>query len=117
MNERREARWTTKQQVKLEKRHKDIRREYEYREAKIRKKRDASEKALYARLFLSLVGQINMAICPAEGKWLSLGVLDIYGFEIFEASAASTVGLVRLGSLGSQYPDVRFIHLCNHPSL
>ena len=50
MNERREARWTTKQQVKLEKRHKDIRREYEYREAKIRKKRDASEKELYARL-------------------------------------------------------------------
>ena len=62
----------------------------------------ALAKALYARLFLSLVGQINMAICPAEGKWLSLGVLDIYGFEIFEASAASAVGLVRLGSLGSQ---------------
>ena len=42
---------------------------------------------MYARLFLSLVGQINQAISPAEGKWLTLGVLDIYGFEIFEINS------------------------------
>lgn len=44
--------------------------------------RDALAKALYARLFDFLVAAINAAMAKPAG--LSIGVLDIYGFEIFE---------------------------------
>ena len=44
--------------------------------------RDAVAKALYARLFDFLVVAINAAM--VKDSVLSIGVLDIYGFEIFE---------------------------------
>ncbi|KAK6058115.1 hypothetical protein COOONC_04321, partial [Cooperia oncophora] len=48
--------------------------------------RDAWVKALHARLFDYLVAAVNDAIEVAEGQdtGLSIGILDIYGFEIFE---------------------------------
>lgn len=48
--------------------------------------RDALSKALYDRLFSWLVQRINIAIktdLPEEGTTI-IGLLDIYGFEIFE---------------------------------
>ncbi|XP_076356260.1 myosin 95E isoform X5 [Tachypleus tridentatus] len=47
--------------------------------------RDALCKALYSRLFTWLVNRINENIRAKRiGKRKSLGVLDIYGFEVFE---------------------------------
>uniref|UniRef100_A0A0K0DIN4 Unconventional myosin-Ie n=1 Tax=Angiostrongylus cantonensis TaxID=6313 RepID=A0A0K0DIN4_ANGCA len=48
--------------------------------------RDAWVKAIYARIFDYLVTSVNNAIQVAEGldTSLSIGILDIYGFEIFE---------------------------------
>ena len=47
--------------------------------------RDALCKALYSRLFSWLVQRINDSIrVRCEGKRKSMGVLDIYGFELFE---------------------------------
>lgn len=46
--------------------------------------RDALAKALYDRLFNWLVGRINSAIECHERNLNIIGVLDIYGFEIFE---------------------------------
>ena len=48
--------------------------------------RDALAKALYERLFASIVHQINHALAGHSGeqaKTSVIGVLDIYGFEIF----------------------------------
>ena len=45
--------------------------------------RDALSKALYYRLFDFLVESINRAMMK-EGDELVIGVLDIYGFEIFD---------------------------------
>uniref|UniRef100_A0A667YP54 Osteoclast-stimulating factor 1 n=1 Tax=Myripristis murdjan TaxID=586833 RepID=A0A667YP54_9TELE len=45
--------------------------------------RDALSKALYARLFDYLVDCINKAM-QKEQEELNIGVLDIYGFEIFQ---------------------------------
>eukprot|EP00043_Microstomoeca_roanoka_P013204 m.129196 g.129196 ORF g.129196 m.129196 type:complete len:1070 (+) comp15693_c0_seq1:90-3299(+) len=45
--------------------------------------RDALSKALYARLFDYLVGAVNAAM-QKDKEELSIGVLDIYGFEIFD---------------------------------
>ena len=47
----------------------------------------ALAKATYARLFTSVVGRINRAIEPPGGAELTMGVLDIYGFEIFELNS------------------------------
>uniref|UniRef100_A0A7S3PQ95 Myosin motor domain-containing protein n=1 Tax=Aplanochytrium stocchinoi TaxID=215587 RepID=A0A7S3PQ95_9STRA len=47
------------------------------------KSRDALSKALYARMFQKVVDGINDTI-HTENAELSLGVLDIYGFEIFD---------------------------------
>eukprot|EP00049_Salpingoeca_infusionum_P018370 m.356955 g.356955 ORF g.356955 m.356955 type:complete len:1042 (+) comp17672_c0_seq1:247-3372(+) len=45
--------------------------------------RDALTKALYSRLFDYLVNSINIAMAK-QVEELSIGVLDIYGFEIFD---------------------------------
>eukprot|EP00041_Stephanoeca_diplocostata_P026295 m.705816 g.705816 ORF g.705816 m.705816 type:complete len:1074 (+) comp22930_c0_seq1:209-3430(+) len=45
--------------------------------------RDALSKALYSRLFDFLVNSINVAM-EKQVDELSIGVLDIYGFEIFD---------------------------------
>jgi len=47
--------------------------------------RDALAKAIYERLFQWLVEKINDRLaCKTPGSKLVMGVLDIYGFEIFE---------------------------------
>ncbi|XP_066301041.1 unconventional myosin-Ia-like isoform X2 [Branchiostoma lanceolatum] len=47
--------------------------------------RDAVCKAMYSRLFSWLVGRINDSIkVRTRGKKKVMGVLDIYGFEVFE---------------------------------
>ena len=43
--------------------------------------------ALYARMFTSVVALINDVIAPGKGLSLTMGVLDIYGFEIFEVNS------------------------------
>ncbi|KAF1642936.1 Unconventional myosin-Ia, partial [Eudyptes chrysocome] len=50
--------------------------------------RDALAKNIYSRLFDWLVNRINTSIQVKPGKQRKvMGVLDIYGFEIFQASA------------------------------
>ncbi|CAM9577289.1 unnamed protein product, partial [Hapterophycus canaliculatus] len=47
------------------------------------KSRDAMAKEIYRRLFSWIVDKVNQSIeCATEG--LTMGILDIYGFEIFE---------------------------------
>jgi myosin heavy subunit len=47
--------------------------------------RDAFAKAIYGKLFDWLVSRINDSIRPAEGSKLPfIGVLDIFGFEVFK---------------------------------
>lgn len=46
--------------------------------------RDALAKAIYDRLFNYLVDRINAAMKTNEKEIRHIGVLDIYGFEIFE---------------------------------
>eukprot|EP00026_Physarum_polycephalum_P002600 Phypoly_transcript_02607.p1 GENE.Phypoly_transcript_02607~~Phypoly_transcript_02607.p1 ORF type:complete len:872 (+),score=218.83 Phypoly_transcript_02607:31-2616(+) len=49
--------------------------------------RDALAKALYARLFDWIVEKVNIALGYASThEALTIGVLDIYGFEIFETN-------------------------------
>lgn len=45
--------------------------------------RDALSKALYSRMFDFLVQSVNSAMANREDK-ISIGILDIYGFEIFQ---------------------------------
>eukprot|EP00051_Salpingoeca_urceolata_P021427 m.336285 g.336285 ORF g.336285 m.336285 type:complete len:1061 (+) comp19795_c1_seq2:302-3484(+) len=47
--------------------------------------RDALTKALYSRLFDFLVVTVNRAMAKEHNE-ISIGVLDIYGFEIFESN-------------------------------
>lgn len=53
-------------------------------------RRDAVAKSLYERLFDMIVNRINVALDPEKAETdhtaenLSIGVLDIYGFEVFE---------------------------------
>ncbi|XP_065183961.1 unconventional myosin-Ia-like [Sycon ciliatum] len=50
--------------------------------------RDALAKALYGRMFNWLVHRVNNSIkVTAAGKRKSIGVLDIYGFEIFKLNS------------------------------
>ncbi|KAM4686509.1 unconventional myosin-Ig isoform 2-T2 [Amazona ochrocephala] len=55
--------------------------------------RDACAKAIYERLFCWIVGRINAGIAAREydarvhGKSTVIGVLDIYGFEIFDKNS------------------------------
>ncbi|CAB4008892.1 unconventional myosin-Ie-like isoform X2, partial [Paramuricea clavata] len=45
--------------------------------------RDALAKALYSRIFDYLVKRVNMAM-KTDKEEMNIGILDIYGFEIFE---------------------------------
>ena len=47
-------------------------------------KRDAMAKGLYEALFLWLVAKLNKTIAQQGDVWGFIGVLDIYGFEMFE---------------------------------
>lgn len=50
--------------------------------------RDALAKAIYDRLFSWLVQYINKSLQPTDyKKMLSMGILDIYGFEIFQKNS------------------------------
>ncbi|KAK2710802.1 hypothetical protein QYM36_012099, partial [Artemia franciscana] len=50
--------------------------------------RDALAKAIYGRLFDWLVRKLNESLTKAENqKTLVVGILDIYGFEIFEKNS------------------------------
>eukprot|EP00808_Paulinella_micropora_P008044 g38895.t1 len=50
--------------------------------------RDALSKALYAQLFKDVVIQINKAIaCKDARPRATIGILDIFGFEIFQANS------------------------------
>jgi myosin-1 len=46
--------------------------------------RDALSKEIYSRLFDWIVDRVNKAMAQRSQSSLTLGVLDIYGFEIFE---------------------------------
>ncbi|KAF5286700.1 hypothetical protein FQA39_LY16183 [Lamprigera yunnana] len=47
--------------------------------------RDALAKAIYDRLFTWLVQRLNKSLQPPdERKYVAMGILDIYGFEIFK---------------------------------
>ena len=46
--------------------------------------RDTLAKAIYTRLFDYLVGKINASIRKDNFQGIQIGVLDIYGFEIFQ---------------------------------
>jgi myosin-1 len=47
--------------------------------------RDALAKAVYERMFTWLVKRLNTSLQPKEGQQKEvMGILDIYGFEIFE---------------------------------
>jgi len=46
--------------------------------------RDAFAKATYSRMFNYLVAKINVALGFQNAKYEMLGILDIYGFEIFD---------------------------------
>lgn len=46
--------------------------------------RDALAKGIYSKLFDHLVSFINQTMGMREGKFKTIGILDIYGFEIFD---------------------------------
>eukprot|EP00026_Physarum_polycephalum_P002483 Phypoly_transcript_02490.p1 GENE.Phypoly_transcript_02490~~Phypoly_transcript_02490.p1 ORF type:complete len:810 (+),score=170.22 Phypoly_transcript_02490:150-2579(+) len=49
--------------------------------------RDALAKGIYSRLFDWLVFTINNSMTLQQGKTTSIGILDIYGFEIFQQNS------------------------------
>ncbi|KAK4872802.1 hypothetical protein RN001_014831 [Aquatica leii] len=50
--------------------------------------RDALAKAVYDRLFTWLVQRLNKSLQPHDArKYVAMGILDIYGFEIFERNS------------------------------
>lgn len=54
--------------------------------------RDALAKALYGRLFAWLVSKCNMTVAPAAGvERVSIGILDIFGFESFQHNSFEQV--------------------------
>ena len=54
--------------------------------------RDALAKGVYERLFKWLVGKINQALATGSAQRKTvLGLLDIYGFEIFESNRLGTL--------------------------
>lgn len=53
------------------------------------KARDALAKSIYERMFTWLVHRLNRSLQPSEAssKNVVLGILDIYGFEIFKTNS------------------------------
>ncbi|EIE91065.1 hypothetical protein G6F46_008504 [Rhizopus delemar] len=49
--------------------------------------RDALSKALYERLFEWIVDRVNISLQARSAHQYTIGVLDIYGFEIFEENS------------------------------
>lgn len=49
--------------------------------------RDALAKAIYNNLFDWIVERVNQSLEATEGKDKTIGILDIYGFEIFESNS------------------------------
>ena len=49
--------------------------------------RDALAKALYFNLFDWIVGKLNVSLKPKDQTKNTLGILDIYGFEIFDKNS------------------------------
>lgn len=60
--------------------------------------RDALAKAVYDRLFSWLIQRLNNSLEPEdkEEKYSALGILDIYGFEIFEKNRWDIVSLAKV---------------------
>lgn len=49
--------------------------------------RDALAKAIYSNLFDWIVGRVNKSLKSKQATTNSIGILDIYGFEIFEKNS------------------------------
>uniref|UniRef100_A0A1L8E5D6 Putative myosin class v heavy chain n=1 Tax=Nyssomyia neivai TaxID=330878 RepID=A0A1L8E5D6_9DIPT len=49
--------------------------------------RDAFAKAIYGKIFIKIVDEINKTLYTCEKKQYSIGVLDIFGFENFEINS------------------------------
>lgn len=52
--------------------------------------RDAFAKAIYNNLFEWIVSRVNVSMKPRTAHTQIIGVLDIYGFEIFQVSHTYT---------------------------
>lgn len=50
--------------------------------------RDALSKTIYGKIFDWIVGQVNMMLAPSRDSDFFIGVLDIFGFEIFPKNCA-----------------------------
>jgi myosin-1 len=75
----------TKRETKVSERSKEtITRIHKPEEA--RYARDAWAKTMYARLFDWIIQKINHSIFPSKAIGSSIGVLDIYGFEVFQTN-------------------------------
>ena len=58
--------------------------------------RDAFCKALYQRIFDHLVSRVNLSLGETmenSGQYLFIGLLDVFGFEIFELNSFEQVRL------------------------
>uniref|UniRef100_A0A7G3AQY5 Putative myosin class i heavy chain n=2 Tax=Lutzomyia longipalpis TaxID=7200 RepID=A0A7G3AQY5_LUTLO len=49
--------------------------------------RDAFAKAIYGKIFIKIVDEINKTLYTSEKRQYSIGVLDIFGFENFEINS------------------------------
>jgi myosin heavy subunit len=50
-------------------------------------------KAAYSRTFDAVVDRLNVAVAPSTPEKNAIGVLDIFGFEIFEVRSIPAVAL------------------------
>jgi len=67
--------------------------------------RDALAKAIYNNLFEWIVSRVNVSMKPRSAHSQIIGVLDIYGFEIFQVchpSSLSTIALTWIIFAGQQ---------------